>query len=251
MEQVTIKTETWGCPNCPYKWQFSSKAFGRTPYDLTIEELEVQFSGDRFLGLLPGQCPSCYLRGFISPLGRALEADGLSEITVASDDELAAKVIEVQDEQGYVMEQTGVKQQYELNQDTGEVASKEVPIMAVKTRELTKSELAEEIQKRDQKLDELTDLEFKDDSVAVLPAVNEKEETIDGEAIPLLTPGKYKVRDLLARAELSEDALKELPVIMGDNGVVEYLDEGEVVDLPAGNISLFIGDEERFSFIVR
>ncbi len=160
---TTVLVKTWLCtnPNCFYSWQFEGEAASTTPFDLTLDQLRHQFPEPQFFGLLPGKCPSCWLKGESSDLYLENDEANMAVIHVAADADLEAKQIEDTDGSGnLIMEQTGVRQ--ELGVVDGAVAVVDVPIYEAKMRELNSDELRELKAQRDQILDKLDAIAVKE-----------------------------------------------------------------------------------------
>jgi len=154
MNQTTIAIKTYACPECGY-YQNAS------PYG---EDVMARLFPE-FPGIPDGACPACYSGKNpqrvqqISTLETLTDTSGLSQTTVAGNDELASRTVEELDAHGRtVMEQVGEHYELRVNRQTGEIFSELVPDYAPKMRQLTKEEVAALKNQRDDNLRKLEDL---------------------------------------------------------------------------------------------
>lgn len=154
MNQTIVAIKTYACPLCGY-------CQNADPYGVGV--MARMFP--EFPGIPDGACPACYSGKNpqrvqqVSTLETLTDTSGLSQTTVAGNDELESRTVEELDENGKaILEQVGEHYELRVNRQTGEISSELVPDFAPKMRELTTQEIADLKAQRDDSLRSLDDL---------------------------------------------------------------------------------------------
>jgi hypothetical protein len=163
MPDLHILIKTYACPSCSYTQDFD-------PRDEA--QMRATFPELRYAGLPAGDCPACYAGENPDRTRRAsamelLEgpsvADLLNQKTIASDGTLAETRVTETDESGRpILEQVDERYEARVHPQTGAITSELVPVLEVKTRELTEKELKDLQQQRDRSLDDVAEVAVKE-----------------------------------------------------------------------------------------